>query len=180
MTYVGIDPSLAQTAIAIIDDDGTMRTRAFPTAPAAGPTATVLRMNRIERQVRTVLEGLGAVDLAIAIEGPAYGRADGKSHERAGLWWRLYTRASLYCATEPLVVPPTALKKYATGKGTADKDKVLLAVARRYPDAHVGTNDEADALVLAAMVARLDGHAVETHLPVANLAALRSFTPDEP
>ena len=71
-----------------------------------------------------------------------------------------------------LPVPPSCRAKYATGKGNAGKDEVLLAVARRYPHAPVGGNDEADALVLAAMGARLLGEPVEDSLPKAHLDAL--------
>ena len=49
---------------------------------------------------------------------------------------------------------PTARAKYGTGKGNAAKDAVLAAVIRRYPAVDVTGNDEADALILAAMGAR--------------------------
>src|SRR6185312_10547010 len=61
----------------------------------------------------------------VAIEGPSYGSQHGREHERGGLWW--YVVVQLDLLGYPLVVvPPAVLKKYATGKGNAGKDEVLL------------------------------------------------------
>ena len=68
--------------------------------------------------------------------------------------------------------PPTSRATYATGKDNAGKDAVLAAVVRRYPDVDVTGNDEADALVMAAMGARLLGHPLEDSLPQSHLRAL--------
>ena len=72
-------------------------------------------------------------------------------------------------------VPPTVVKKYATGKGggpDSSKDQVLAAVIRRYPAVDVTGNDEADALVLAAMGARWAGHPIDDPLPVLQTTAM--------
>lgn len=155
--YVGIDPSLAGTAVAVIAG-GALSTVRLHTAPVDGVRGTVGRLDLIERWVRDQLLLLGT-DVRIGIEGPSYGQArQGGQHARDGLWWRLVTRAL-----------------YAVGKGggaSASKDAVLLAVARRYPQFTGATNDEADALVIAAMLARLDGHPIEADLPGPCLAAL--------
>lgn len=71
-----------------------------------------------------------------------------------------------------VIITPSQRAKYATGKGNASKDAVLLAVARRYPTVEVTDNNEADALVLAAMIARLAGRPIETSLPQTHLDAL--------
>lgn len=177
MTWIGIDPSLSGTAIAIIDDAGGVRVDRCSTEPTATHAETVARLDRIERWARRHLEAarVSGGEVLVAIEGPAFGRSDGKAHERAGLWWRLYTRASMYTRVAPLVIAPAQLKIYATGKGNADKDAVLLAVARRYPQFEGRSNDEADALILAAMLARYDGHAIESWLPQQHLRAMRAL-----
>ena len=62
---------------------------------------------------------------------------------------------------------------YGTGKGNAGKDEVMLATARRYTNqAEVANNDQADALVLAAMGARHLGAPIEESLPQSHLRAL--------
>jgi crossover junction endodeoxyribonuclease RuvC len=64
-----------------------------------------------------------------------------------------------------VVVSPSQLKTYALGKGSGkgtDKDWVLAAVVRRYLEVAIAGNDEADALVLAAMAADHYGHPVVT------------------
>ncbi|MEU8371194.1 hypothetical protein [Micromonospora tulbaghiae] len=109
----------------------------------------------------------------IAVEGPAYGtqRAGIQRghHERAGLWW--LTTQRLWVNKIPLaVVDPTSLKRYATGKGNADKAAMMLAVARRFPWFD-GGEDEADALWLAAMAADHLGHPM-CDMPAAHRKAL--------
>lgn len=170
MTYVGIDPSLTSTAIAIVNDQ--IVTAALRTSGHRNDSLAqrIGRLNQIETWVRDHLRDLGT-GLMIGIEGPAYSRqAQTGVHLRAGLWWRLVTRASRY--GQVIEVSPTTLKRYATGKGNADKDHVLIAVAKRYPAFRGSSNDEADALVLAAMMARLDGHPLEEALPQSHLRGL--------
>ena len=73
---------------------------------------------------------------------------------------------------EVLPVPPAVRAKYATGKGNAGKDEVLLAASRRYPHAPIVGNDDADAVVLAAIGARMLGEPIEDSLPKTHLDAL--------
>ena len=56
-------------------------------------------------------------------------------------------------------VSPTA-RAHATGKGTARKDAVIAAVESRY-EVGVANDNEADAIVLAAIGARLVGFPIE-------------------
>jgi len=67
--------------------------------------------------------------------------------------------------------PPKVRAIYATGKAL-DKDQVLAAVVRRYPNVPIGNNNEADALILAAMGARKLGHPYEPSLPQTHLRAM--------
>jgi Holliday junction resolvasome RuvABC endonuclease subunit len=54
------------------------------------------------------------------------------------------------------IVPPSCLKKFATGKGNADKDSMLEAAIRNFGFGGHG-NDEADAWLLYCMAATRDG-----------------------
>lgn len=184
MTWIGIDPSLTGTAIAIIDDTGRITTRRLTTVGhnTDTHTDTLRRLNRIERWLRHYLEDVGRIDCRIAIEGPSLSpRRMGQDHERAGLWWRLFTRATAYSAElDVVVIPPKTRAKYATGNGNAGKDAVILSVVKRYPGFAGESNDEADALVLAAILARLDGHPIDDPLPATHLAALHKLTERTP
>ena len=172
--WVGIDPSLTGTAIAAVDASGLVEVRTHVTTGHKGAShrSTLQRLTRIERWVRDRLDALclNAAVAGIALEGPSLApHRMGSDHERAGLWWRLYTRASMYAAVT--VITPKQRAKYATGSGNAGKDAVILGVCRRWPD-FAGGNDEADAVTLAAMIARLDGHPVDGRIPKPCLAAL--------
>jgi Holliday junction resolvasome RuvABC endonuclease subunit len=66
------------------------------------------------------------------------------------------------------------VKKYLTGKGTAGKDEVMMAVARRFAWFD-GDNNEADALGLAAATADHYG-APMVAMPALNRTALAAVT----
>ncbi len=51
---------------------------------------------------------------------------------------------------EVLVAPPTCVKKFATGKGNADKHKVILEAHKRW-DLDLSDDNQCDAAVLAIM-----------------------------
>ncbi|MDN5726076.1 MAG: hypothetical protein L0G99_09135, partial [Propionibacteriales bacterium] len=89
-----------------------------------------------------------------------------------GLWWMIVSQLAVLGV--PVVeVAPTSLKKYATGKGNAGKDEVILRSARRYGNAYpCSNNDEADAFILAAMGMRHLGHPIEDGLPQVQVDAL--------
>ena len=172
--YVGIDPSLTGTAVAAVDDAGRLDVWKLPTKGAEHASAhdTMHRILKIERWLRDrlVTIGDGRELIRIGIEGPSYApERTGHDHERAGLWHALYRRAAMYA--DMLVVTPAQRAKYATGKGNAGKDQVLLGVCRRWPQ-FAGGNDEADAVTIASMVARLDGTPVDGRIPKPCLAAL--------
>lgn len=109
---------------------------------------------RLEFLADEIFSRVAGMDVAV-IEGPSYGSAGNSLHQLGGLWWMvahgLWTTGIPY-----VVVTPTQVKKYATGYGggpKSGKDQVLAAVIRRYPGVPVSGNDEADALVLAAIAA---------------------------
>lgn len=170
-TFIGLDLSLASTGIARIQAGvpAVARIKSKPTGPTSGEQ--VIRLHRIVSDITAQLPTVG--ETFVAVEGPAFGANDKGAHIRGGLWWAV--RHELHLAGfHTLVIPPSNVKKYATGKGNAQKDAVLAAVIRRYPTVDVTGNDEADALVLAAMAARFHGHAIDD-LPAAHLAAMKGI-----
>jgi hypothetical protein len=175
---LGLDLSLTGTGIARIGGDGV-------------ELLTTVRPGKREGHGRLHLI-MGAIDEAqrgreldlIVIEGPSYGSQGGQRghHERAGLWWMvthgLWSRGRSYA-----VVAPKARAKYATGNGNDGKAAVTAAVRERYghlaPGA-VRNDNEADALVLAAMgVDHLGGHIVDVP-PVNRQALIKAAWPSTP
>jgi crossover junction endodeoxyribonuclease RuvC len=135
---IGVDLSLRSTGVA---GDGW--------ADRIVPPAKLLGIGRL-RYIRSAVLNYARPADFIVLEGPSYGSTGAGQHERAGLWWLVYD--ALTAVDLPVaVVPPACRARYATGRGNATKDAVLLAAARRYPHVDIDGNDEADALILAAM-----------------------------
>jgi Holliday junction resolvasome RuvABC endonuclease subunit len=177
---VGIDLSLTSTGLASAGDEVKLaRIRsAAPKTPRHPRTNKPLPPTLEQRRERLGLlcaKILTFVMLEepnlVCIEAPAYSSNVGSMHDRSGLWWLVVN--GLFANGIPVTeITPTQRAKYATGKGTNDKDKVLAAVIRRYPDIEVTGNDVADALALAAMGRRRLGQPLEESLPKPNLEAM--------
>ena len=167
MRILGIDPSLAGTGACVIDHDGTARVTTIGSRPVGSDVLD--RYARVRRIARDVTEWAGPVD-AVVIEAPAYGSRQGQQHDRSGLWWLIVERVATWTDTV-IEVAPTTRAKYATGRGNAVKDEVLIAVVQRYQNVGISTNDEADAVVLAHIGARLLDEPRDD-VPKSHLAAL--------
>jgi crossover junction endodeoxyribonuclease RuvC len=145
---LGVDPSLTATGLAIINDaitgNGHAQTATIRSAPV-GPSLTA-RLARID-DITGDIEAHAGADLVV-IEGPSLHSRDAGTWERAGLWWHTIRRIHAYGV--PVVeVPPTTVKKFATGKGNADKVAVSVAMSRLWPDVDAASDNEWDALALA-------------------------------
>ena len=125
------------------------------------------RLRGIVKGIWGFLDTWGTPELAV-VEGPSYGSKGAGTWDRAGLWWLVMD--SLISNRIPVaIVPPSCRARYATGKGNADKDLVLAETVRRFD--RILRNDEADALVLAAMGCDHLGHPLVA-MPAANRTAL--------
>lgn len=172
---VGVDSSLTASGVARIDERGIALAVLGSQGRQIDDLAT--RTTRLRGNVRRVLDfALDGLDRqargplpVFAIEGPAF-TTKGHAHDRSGQWWLLVHLLS----KEGLVVeiPPSSMKLYATGRGGADKDEVLAAAIRAFPDADVRNNNAADALWLAAMVRRQLGAPIEKSRSKVSAAAL--------
>ena len=154
MIVVGLDLSLTMTGIACNHDADPMgwlwRVRSKGTKADTLDERAQRLGNLAHRIIGDVTQRLDAVPDLVVVEAPAFAQVSGSHHDRSGLWWLVVEPlCALVC---PVVeVPPTTLKKYATGKGNASKDEVLAAIIRRYPMCNPLDNNEADALALMAM-----------------------------
>lgn len=169
---LGVDPSLTGTGLALLDtDDHLVIPTETVTSTGKATASTDERLERILTIVETVIYKTVAHKTQLAvIEAPAFSRNNAGTWDRAGLWWLLVSRLA-EARIETVTIPPTTRAKYATGRGNAGKDEVLLAVAKRYPHVDVRDNNQADSLVLAAIGAHLVGHPID-ELPKSHLDAL--------
>lgn len=139
----GADLSIAKTGLALAD--GTLLT----IVPARG----VKGYRRLRPMAQAVMERLHHATLVI-IEGydphPLGALALIRAAELGGI-----VRAGLLELDIRWVdVPPSTLKKYATGKGNANKDAMLAAA--RAAGANPSTDDEADAYWLRCIGIELE------------------------
>jgi crossover junction endodeoxyribonuclease RuvC len=114
---------------------------------------------------------------ALAVmEMPAYSKKGAGSVERHHLWMTVADDVWRQGDIPVAEVTATALKLYATGKGSAVKGAMVDACARRMPQFATGGNDNlADAAWLAAMGADRSGTPL-CDMPQANRAALAKVT----
>lgn len=148
----GLDLSLTATGLAALAPEGVLTVMTF------GTPAKMTVEARLTEMARQVDARLVAPELVV-IEGLAFGANDPSAHERAALHY--IVRCNLWSDETPvLVVAPSSLKKFITGKGSAKKEMVILEVFKRW-GVSVKDNNEADAAGLAylgaAWLGRLDG-----------------------
>lgn len=169
---IGLDLSLTSTGLAIVHNGRATVTR-VTSKPTGSTTADqLIRLRVIVSRIRAAIPA--STRTVAAVEGPAFGANDPGAHIRGGLWWMV--REMLDAEDiDVVVVTPATLKKYATGKGNAAKDAVLAAAVRRFPDVDVTGNDEADALWLAAIRARIEGQPID-ELPAVQVDATKGVT----
>lgn len=91
----------------------------------------------------------------VAIEGYSMGsktRAHMAGELGAAVRMGCFLGGQLFTAKYPLVIPPTQLKKYATGKGNASKSEILLGVYKHFGVEFTDDN-MADSYALAQIAA---------------------------
>lgn len=173
-TFVGLDLSLTATGIAVTDVSR-QGAGCFVVRSKGSLKDTLaeraLRLSGLDDSIRQIIPS----DAIIGIETPAYNQTSGNHHDRSGLWWLVVSALAPY--NRIVEVSTTQVKKYATGKGNAGKDEVMIAAAKRYPEFDIVDNNSADAVVIAAFVSRAFGYPLEDSLPQANLSALDKFMP---
>ncbi|GJF06710.1 hypothetical protein [Pseudonocardia sp. D17] len=148
MNVLGIDTSLTSTGMAWIGPDGVPQPHTSATK-SDGKAGTSRKLARLRHQVGAVMEVAARADLVL-IEGLSFGSRGSATRDLAGLWWLIVDELSALDVPVAVVVP-AVLKKWATGKGNADKFAVGQAIGRRWPAVDLANSDEADALVLASM-----------------------------
>ena len=163
---VGLDPSLTGLGLATPDGLSTISSK------AAGDTVAA-RVERLVTMADTVALLIPESSLVV-IEGPAYSRQLGAGHHlSAGLWWVLAVELT-HRGHDVIEVPPTSLKKFATGKGNATKPDIRMALYQR-AGLDVRDDNQADAYFLRQVGLHLVGDPDALPLPQTNLVALRGL-----
>lgn len=160
---VGLDLSLTSTGVATVTATMTATERV---TPPRGCTGTA-RLRHIRDAVTNRVAGVRP-DL-VTVEGYSYGSRVTHAHslgELGGVIRLALTETGVHW----VAIPPATLKRYATGRGNADKHEMVAAAIRRLR--YDGSSpDEADALWLAHAGHHLLGHGL-VDLPKTHLAAL--------
>lgn len=149
----GIDPSLTGTAVFVGDNDGCAWKRVSSKPGGASPKAREARYMPVIYDVvdvvcdqRPIPKGPRSIsERLILIEGYSHGSNQSNKSMSIEFGWSL--RRQMLCHGLVIEVPPTTVKKFATGKGNAKKEQMLLHVFKRWGRECL-TNDEADAFVL--------------------------------
>lgn len=196
MRVVGLDISLSSTGFADLDIIGAgglgwgylLKSHAIKTERAETPKGkqpTMMeqhhRLQLIEDRIITRCLDDGPKPSLVVVEAPSAASTGYMQVLIFGCWWRVVGRlhrAGLVVAE----ASPTQVKQYATGSGSVrgatkvTKEMVVDAVNARYDIGDIllrkTENDRADAIVLAAIGARLLGHPIDPHIPAPNLRAL--------
>ena len=138
--YVGIDQSYTGFAITFLDQNLDHYTTVYK-----DETSGILRLHKIKQHLIDSLRGRVIRD--VAMEGYAFGsqRANMLGELGGMVKLALFEDFDLY----PLIVPPTVLKKYATGQGTkVSKSQIMLSVYKKW-GVDLPDDNAADSYVLA-------------------------------
>ncbi len=144
--WVGLDQSYSGFGVVKLDNEGDVQTALwkFPPTESDG-----MRLGDINVTLITLFTQLQDAydEVHVAMEGYANGRTFNreKMGELGGVV--KLSHATVF-GTDPTVVPPTSLKKFVTGKGTASKDDMVKAVQTKWAN-DVKNNNIADAYGLA-------------------------------
>ncbi len=152
---VGIDPSLSGFAVAVAGPPGwAIGVERLETPAARTCHGRVLRLDRLVRfaleRVEVAAAAPATLPPLVLVEGYSLMSKGAGHHDttelggvlRREIWFRAGVRA--------VEVPPGTLKKFATGKGNANKTVVVSRVALRW-GVEFGTDDEYDAYALARL-----------------------------
>ena len=158
-TVIGLDLSLTETGIAYnLDFTGILTPKGINGAK---------RLVSIREGVLSACKG---ADL-VSMEGYAYGAKNQREAlgELGGV-----VKVALYEAGIPyMTVPPTVIKKVATGKGTAPKEAVLVAAVKRLN--YGGANHNESDASWARQIGLLKLGISEVELPKASIEAAEKF-----
>lgn len=167
-TVVGLDLSLTSTGVAVFSARNgagwPVDTVDHQTIRSSGKRADTLidRHHRLTNLIGEIVALSATADLVV-VEGPSIMSKGGSNWDRAGLWWGVVN--VLHDGGIPVAVAaPTVVKKFAAGKGNADKAAVAVGIERLLRLWHLdcANDNEFDAVALALMGCQRLGFDVES------------------
>ena len=126
MIYIGVDPSLSNTGIVVIDDDGVILEEKLISSDSKDDIE--YRISYIADQIIETISKYP--EFAMSMEGLSYQSSGQGALQLAGLHFHI--RCLLYKTRIDFnVVPPSSWKKTVFGKGNLKKDLILKEVLIR-------------------------------------------------
>ena len=143
MIYLGIDLSLTGTGLCVLDSNkpNWIKVNLIKTNKRG-----CRRLRYIKEKIALCTE-LFKPDIVV-LEGYSYGSRTGQAFSIGELGG--VVKLELFFKYKTLIVPPTCLKKFITGKGTTGKDIMLLKTFKKY-GVEFTDNNKCDAFGLAQM-----------------------------
>jgi crossover junction endodeoxyribonuclease RuvC len=130
---MGVDPSLTNTGIVYLRDGQACVGEIVPKTTPHTPDESAARLEYLYRGMRSSIQQVGNVT-DVAFEGYSFGSMN--KREAMGEAGGVLRLAALHEGCRILVIPPTAVKKFVTGKGVAQKDVMRLAIFKRWGFEH--------------------------------------------
>ena len=141
-TYLGIDPSLTSTGIAVLTSG---RIETFRIKP--GKRRGTRRLCWLDGELKELIDQVVKPDVT-CVEGYSYG--SGNQAHQMGEWGGLVRLRLLRSGRLHFIVAPGTLKKFATGKGNSSKPAVAIGLFKRW-GVERDQEDEVDAAIMAIM-----------------------------
>ncbi len=147
MKTLGLDISLTATGLVVLDGNKMVHKQILRSKKLGDkPIDETVRLTRLAEDIHEVVKEHRPD--AVAIEGLAFAIRKTTSFAQLAALQFMVRRDLIHYTEPPLIVAPTTLKKFVTGKGNAQKDVMLLEIFKRWGVTFFDDN-EADAYALA-------------------------------
>jgi len=147
MRVMGLDLSLCNTGVVILESEDwrILQAVTIKSKPQENETQRIVTLGgTILQGTQKFLPGL------TVIEGPAFGMKNTNCIWQLGELAGVVKQYLYLYEFKFVIIPPTQLKKFITGKGNAKKDQMMLAVYKKY-GVEFADDHQCDAYALARM-----------------------------
>lgn len=145
MKYTGIDLSLTNTGIVVLNDSGSIYSQRLIKTKSSENIED--RIYYIYNEINNLL--IDYNNMIINIEGLSFGSKGNAIMQLAGLHYYVRINFNLI-GVKYKIIPPTILKKYITGKANCKKNLILLQIYKKFM-IEFDDDNIADSYVLARM-----------------------------